>query len=196
MADRRESRKEQIFSVGARLFAQQGYERTSLQEVADLLGLTKPALYYYYSSKEQLLYEIMCFVMDRVLADVVEVVALEAPGVEKVRALIHRYLGFFAAHPHELTLMSTAGGSLGPEFRQDIVQREREYLGHVRAIVADVFRENSQDGLDHTAVSFALIGGMSWIFKWYDPQGRIDPDELAEVFTRIFTHGLLGPAAA
>jgi TetR/AcrR family transcriptional regulator, cholesterol catabolism regulator len=193
MAEKKEARKDQIFSVGARLFAQQGYERTSLQEVAELLGLTKPALYYYYHSKEQLLYEIMSFVMDRVLADVTEVVRLEAPPIEKVRVLISKYVGFFAAHPHELTLMSTAGDSLGPELRQAIVQREREYLGLVKGIVADVLRHYPQAPIDHTAVSFALIGGMSWIFKWYDPQGRMNPEELAELFTRIFSHGLLGP---
>ncbi|MBI5445935.1 MAG: TetR/AcrR family transcriptional regulator [Deltaproteobacteria bacterium] len=195
MSERREARKDQIFSEGARLFAQKGYERTSLQEVADALGLTKPALYYYYSSKEQLLYEIMSFVMDRVLADIGEVAATDAAPVEKMREMIRKYLGFFAAHPHELTLMSTAGDSLGPELRGRIVVRERQYLELVKGIVAEVLGERRREHLDQTAVAFALIGGMSWIFKWYDPEGRIDPGELAEVFAKIYSHGLLGPAA-
>ena len=59
MGERWDARREQIFSVGARLFAQKGYERTSLQEVADLLGVTKPALYYYFGDKAGIFQAVM-----------------------------------------------------------------------------------------------------------------------------------------
>ena len=192
MADRREARKEQIFGVGAKLFAEKGYERTSLQEVADLLGVTKPALYYYYSSKEQLLFEIMSFVMDRVLQDATEICQSDLPAGEQLHELIRRYVGFFAAHPAELTLMSTAGDSLVPEHRAVIVERERQYLGFVRGIVAELLQEHPGEDINETSAAFALLGGMSWIFKWYDPEGRISPDRLADDFLKIFSYGLLG----
>ena len=192
MGERWDTRREQIFAVGARLFAEKGYERTSLQEVADLLGVTKPALYYYFRSKEQLLFEIMSAVMDRVLADVREVAEGAASPGDKLRELIRRYIGFFAAHPHELTLMSTAVDSLGPEAREQIVGRQREYLRYVRRIAGELLGNREDPEVDETSAAFALLGGMNWIFKWYDPSGRICPEDLVKDFSRIFAYGLPG----
>ena len=190
MGERWDARREQIFSVGARLFAEKGYERTSLQEVADLLGVTKPALYYYYPSKEQLLFEIMSFVMDRVLADITEVADSTLSPYDKLRELVGRYVGFFSARPHEHTIMSTEVDSLGPELRGIVLNRQRLYLTFIRRIVSELVPPESQ--LDGTSVAFALLGGMNWLFKWYDPAGRITPEKLAEDFVRIYAYGLLG----
>jgi AcrR family transcriptional regulator len=190
VGERWDARREQIFSVGARLFAEKGYERTSLQEVADLLGVTKPALYYYFSSKEQLLFEIMSFVMDRVLADISEVAGSDLPPYEKLREFVRRYVGFFAAHPDEHTIMSTEVDSLGPELRGIVLDRQRLYLTQVRRIVSELVAPEKK--LDETSVAFALIGGMNWLFKWYDPDGRITPEKLVEDFVRIYAYGLLG----
>ncbi len=188
-----QDRRDQIFEAGARLFAEKGYGRTSLQEVADALGVTKPALYYYYRSKEELLFEITSFVMDRVTADLREVSAREVPPLEKLRDLVRRYVLFFASHPHELTIMSTEVDSLGPERRGVILGRQREYLRLVRAIVRDLLVGHPGADLDETSVAFALLGGMNWIFKWYDPAGRVTPEKLAGDFARLFSFGLQGP---
>lgn len=188
-----EERRDQIFSEGARLFAERGYGRTSLQEVADALGVTRPALYYYYRSKEDLLFEVTSFVMDRVTADLREVAESGRTPLEKLREFIGRYVRFFVSHPHELTIMSTEVDSLGSARREAILDRQREYLGLVRSIVRDLLAEHPGTRLDETSVAFALLGGMSWIFKWYDPAGRVPPEKLADDFTRLFTYGLQGP---
>ena len=189
----RDDRRTQIFEAGARLFAEKGYERTSLREVADVLGVTKPALYYYFRSKETLLFEITSFVMDRVLADITQVVDSEQPPLDKLRDLIRRYISFFARHPCELTIMSTQVDSLDAENRQIILDRQRHYLALVRTIVRDVLAAQPERRMDETAVAFALLGGMNWIFKWYDPAGRISPDRLADEFMDLFSHGLPAP---
>jgi len=162
--------------------------------VADALGVTKPALYYYYRSKEELLFQITSFVMDRVMADLREVAGAPLSPLEKLRDLIGRYLHFFASHPHELTIMSTEVDSLGPERREVVLGRQREYLRLVRAIVRDLLAEHPGTTLDETSVAFALLGGMNWIFKWYDPAGRVTPEKLADDFTRLFSFGLRGPS--
>lgn len=190
MTGRRDLRREQISAAGAKLFAEKGYERTSLQAIADLLGVTKPALYYYYSSKEQLLFEIMSSVMDRVLSDVSEVSESDLEPLEKLREYIRRYVGFFATHPDEHTIMSTAVDSLGPDLRGVVLNRQRLYLNRVRKIVSELITPDRK--LDETSVAFALLGSMNWLFKWYKPNGRITPDKLVEDFVEIYAEGLLG----
>lgn len=191
-----EHRREQIFEAGARLFAERGYGRTSLEEVAAELGVTRPALYYYYRSKEDLLYEITSFVMDRVMADLREVTGRPCPPLEKLRDLVGRYVRFFASHPHELTLMSTEVDSLGEERRRLIQERQREYLAGVREIVRALLARHPGSPLDETAAAFWLLGGMNWIYTWYDPAGRITPDDLADHFIRLFCFGLQGPPSS
>ncbi|GAB6061830.1 TetR/AcrR family transcriptional regulator [Deferrisoma palaeochoriense] len=184
----REDRREQIFAVGARLFARRGYERTTLQDVADALGVTKPAFYYYYRSKEDLLYEILSFSMDRVTEDIEAALALDAPPEERVREWIRRYVGFFTSHPNELTLLSTAVDAVGPERREELKARQRRYLAMARRLVAGV--KDPGAGLDDTVTAFALLGMMNWIFQWYRPDGPVDPEALAGHFYRIFVHGV------
>ncbi|WP_169709607.1 TetR/AcrR family transcriptional regulator [Deferrisoma camini] len=184
----REDRREQIFAAGARLFAEKGYERTSLQDVADALGVTKPAFYYYYRSKEELLFEILSFSMDRVTDDIKAALCLDAPPEERVREWIRRYVRFFTAHPHELTLLSTAIDSLGPDRRERLKARQRRYLDMARRLVAAIKAPGS--GLDDTVSAFALLGMMNWIFQWYRPAGPVAPEALADHFYRIFVYGV------
>lgn len=192
MGQPKECRREQIFAAGARLFAEKGYERTSLQQVADLLGVTKPALYYYYRSKEDLLFEILSFCIDHVTRDIREVLAHDmAPG-QRLARLIRGYVQFFASHPHELTILSTAVDSLSEEHRAVIVDKQRTYLGCVRAIVSALLAQRPGAGLDETACAFALLGMMNWIFKWYDPQGALGPEQLADQFQELYCYGVLG----
>jgi len=195
MSSKKEARREQIFSVGAKLFAEKGYARSGLQELAERLGVTKPAIYYYYRSKEELLYAITDWVMDRVLSDIVSIRESEHPPLEKLQELIRRYIVFFASHPAELTIMSTEVDSLGPIFRQKIEDRQREYVDHARGLVADILRVHPARHVHETSVVFALLGGMNWIFKWYDPKGPIPPEALAEDFLKVFSTGLVGELA-
>ncbi|GAB4287679.1 MAG: TetR/AcrR family transcriptional regulator [Deferrisomatales bacterium] len=194
MAEPKEDRREQIFAAGAQLFAEKGYERTSLQEVADRLGVTKPALYYYYRSKEDLLFEIMSFCIDHVTRDITDILARELAPPERLAELVRRYVRFFTSHPHELTILSTAVDSLSPGPREVIVDKQRHYLKCVRRIVAELQGLRSRPPLDETAAAFALLGMMNWIFKWYDPRGPVGPERLAEQFCEIYLHGVLGHA--
>lgn len=189
MTARGDARREQIFTVGARLFAQKGYERTSLKEVADLLGLTKPALYYYYASKEELLFEILSFVMERLLNDIREIAGGDGLPADRLAAFIRRYIGFFVAHPNEHALLSVQVDALCPALRDRILENQREYLRHVRVIVGGLLTRGSAAEIDETSATFALLGGMNWIFKWYHPEGRISPEKLAADFLALYADG-------
>lgn len=194
MSTRREAKRERILAVGAKLFAAKGYERTSLQEVADRLGVTKPALYYYIENKQELLYEIMSLVMDVMLADIVRIVEGGEPPDRQLEALITSYIGFFTSHPDELKIMILREDSLLPEFRKKVNARQKEYGKYVRSIVSALLKERGGEEVDEIAVTFALLGAMNWIFHWYDPAGPITPQRLSEDFLRIFTPGILGGA--
>ena len=71
--------------------------------------------------------------------------------------------------------------------RQDRVSAE---VLNVKKIVSELVAPEKQ--LDETSVAFALLGGMNWLFKWYDPEGRITPERLVEDFVKIYAYGLLG----
>lgn len=186
MTAKAEARKEQIFAVGAKLFAEKGYERTTLQEVADRLGVTKPALYYYLDSKQELLYEIMSFVMDSVLEQIIHIVESKKTPLGKLEALITSYIAFFTAHPDALTVMVLREDSLEPELRAKHLIRQKEYANHVKSIMKGVLAERGDTDVDATAATYALLGGMNWIFRWYDPKGRIPPKKLSRDFLKIF----------
>jgi AcrR family transcriptional regulator len=94
--------KQRILEVARELFAQQGVQRTSLQEIADRLGITKPALYYHFSSRENLIRSIVQPIIDEEEAFVV---GQEALDEVEPRALLEGYFDFHYRHRREIVLM-------------------------------------------------------------------------------------------
>lgn len=94
--------KQRIQEVARELFAQRGVQRTSLQEIADRLGMTKPALYYHFSSREELVRSIVQPILDEEEAFLVE---QEALAEVEPRALLEGYFDFHYRHRREMVLM-------------------------------------------------------------------------------------------
>ena len=94
--------KQRIQEVARELFAQQGVQRTSLQEIADRLGITKPSLYYHFSSREELVRSIVQPILDEEEAFLV---GQEALGEVEPRALLEGYFDFHYRHRAEMVLM-------------------------------------------------------------------------------------------
>jgi hypothetical protein len=75
-----------------------------------------------------------------------------------------------------------------------IKENERRYHQGVERVVAQLLGPGAGKGV-RTAATFSLLGMFNWIYSWYDPDGRIDPDQLSEIILKIFTHGVCSAGA-
>lgn len=192
VSEKKEDRREQILSAAAKLFSEKGFERSTFTDLAGRIGFTKAALYYYYRSKEQLLFELMQEALDRVASDLKEIVESNASGLDKLKDFLISHVRYFTNHPGENAVLANEIGSLNDEHRQIVTKSEREYVKLVSRIVSEILQQRPSQNMNVIPAVFALLGSLNWLFTWYDPEGRITPEELAEDFLKLYRDGLGG----
>jgi TetR/AcrR family transcriptional regulator, cholesterol catabolism regulator len=188
--------RQEILRVAARLFQQQGYDATSMNDVAAALKLSKGGLYHHFESKDEILFHIMSHAMDITEERVINVVrridsATVAGTDDRLRTLIRLHIQIvLSPEDREITVMLHENHPLPPIFRRKINGRKKDYLHFVEHLVADVQRKrNSKSAVTPRAAALALVGMINWIYQWYKPDGPLTGEALVAQFTDIFFQG-------
>jgi AcrR family transcriptional regulator len=190
--------RQEILRAAARLFQQQGYDATSMNDVAAALKLSKGGLYHHFQSKDEILFHIMSHAMqlteDRVINVVRRIDGTSVAGAEeRLRTLIRLHIQVvLSPEDREITVMLHENHPLPPTLRRKINGRKKDYLVFVENLIADVQRKrNSSSTVTPRAASFALVGMINWIYQWYKPDGPLTGEALVEQYTDIFFSGAL-----
>jgi AcrR family transcriptional regulator len=191
--------RQEILRAAARLFQQQGYDATSMNDVAAALKLSKGGLYHHFQSKDEILYNIMSHAMDITEQRVINVVrhidgSSVAGAEERLRTLIRLHIQVvLSPEDREITVMLHENHPLSPALRRKINGRKKDYVVFVENLIADVQRKrNSSSRVTPRAAVFALVGMINWIYQWYKPDGPLTGEALVEQYTDIFFRGAVG----
>ncbi|MGH9566595.1 MAG: TetR/AcrR family transcriptional regulator, partial [Candidatus Angelobacter sp.] len=185
--------RQEILRTAARLFQQQGYDATSMNDVAAALKLSKGGLYHHFQSKDEILFNLMDHAMTITQERVVNAVRGIADPEERLRTLIRLHIGVvLSATDREITVMLHENHPLPPALRKQINARKKDYIHFVENLVAEVQRvRQSKGNVAPRAAAFALLGMINWIYQWYKPDGMLQADNLAKQYTEIFFDGAL-----
>lgn len=182
-----------IIETATVVFHERGYDSGSLDDVAAALGLAKPSLYHYLSSKNQLLY----FIFDRALSTAIlrlEALSMIDDPRQRLAALIAHQVRMVAGEPTLFAVFFDSRPRLDDEYAALIDRREHEYIGRFAGLVEQALpAEAAADEVRYT--THALIGMTSWIYKWFDP-ARDDRDEIARRMIRLVVSGDVDVEAA
>jgi len=183
--------RQEILRAAARLFQQQGYDATSMNDVAAALKLSKGGLYHHFQSKDEILYNIMSHAMDITEERVINVVRRIEGAEERLRTLIRLHIEVvLSAEDREITVMLHENHPLPPALRRKINGRKKDYVHFVENLVADVQRHRSSTSqVAPRAAAFALLGMINWIYQWYRPDGSLTGDALVRQYTDVFFRG-------
>ena len=184
-----DDQRDTILARAAELFANQGYTATSMNEVAEACGVSKPSLYHYVQDKQQLLVEIAAAHIARLEA-LVDEVAAETHGAEaRVRRLIAAFLAVYAGSQAEHRVLTEDVKFLPPADRRRILDGERKVV----AAFADAIAEARPGLRDHNLdkpLTMLLFGMMNWMFTWLRPRGEFSHADMAPVVAELFFGGL------
>jgi TetR/AcrR family transcriptional regulator, cholesterol catabolism regulator len=186
--------RQEILRAAARLFQQQGYDATSMNDVAAALKLSKGGLYHHFQSKDEILYHIMSHAMDITEERVINVARRIEGAEERLRTLIRLHIGVvLSEEDREITVMLHENHPLPPALRRKINGRKKDYVHFVENLIADVQRgRNSTSQVTPRAAAFALVGMINWIYQWYRPDGSLTGDALVRQYTDLFFRGAVG----
>jgi TetR/AcrR family transcriptional regulator, cholesterol catabolism regulator len=181
-----------ILHTAARLFHEQGYAQTSMNNVADSLGLTKAGLYHHIESKEQLLFEILNYGLDLLEEEVIRPVAKLEDPVERLRQLIRRHIRLILQQRcREITVILHENRTLRGKWLVEINRRKKNYIHLVEDILTAIQKSRPHPCIRPKLASFALLGMINWTYQWYDVNGAVSQEELTDQFTDLFLLGFL-----
>lgn len=193
--DRWHARQQQIADIAAHLFAMKGYAATGITDLCEATGLGKGALYYYITSKEDLLIEIHNRVIIPLVEASREIADSNDPPEIKLRRMTDALLESITEHIDHVSVFLNEWKAL--RGRNATIFRERRRL--VEDALESVLVEGVEAGKfevrDMRLTVLAWFGMVNYTYQWYQPEGRLAPEKIAEDYHLIFTRGILAPNA-
>ncbi|MGE5186028.1 MAG: TetR/AcrR family transcriptional regulator [Acidobacteriota bacterium] len=181
-----------ILERAARLIFEKGYEGTSMQDIADACGLTKAGLYHHVSTKEALLVAIMEYGMDLFEEVVLARVEHITDPLERLRKTMACNLDLVTQDSSkEVTIILHEHQTLTGEAHKTINARKKRYVRFLEHSFREAMDAGQIRKVDPTLASFSLLGTVLWTYKWYRPDGRLPPQQLADGMIDLFFLGLV-----
>jgi len=184
------TRKTEILRRAAEIFCAKGFHATSMSEIADSVELTKAGLYYHVDGKEDLLFSIVSYGMDRLESWIERARVLE-DAQERLRSVIHDHAAGITSDGTSITLLVDAVDALSPDHRRRIRDRQRAYVGFIQSTLCELRREGRLIDVDPSVAAFALLGSVMWIARWYRRDGRLSGEQIADEITALGLSSIL-----
>ncbi len=183
------STRVEILKSAALAFRQLGYHGATVEQIAAALAMKKGNLYYYFKNKEDILFGCHQYSLDNLLGILAEIEASDAKPDEKLRRLIVSFVHIILDHLFGIALFMDLE-ALSPEHRAAVIERRDLFDRGLRRVV----QQGVEDGLfrqvDVKLVSFAILGAVNWIRRWYHPDGPSTSQEIADRFADFLLAGL------
>ncbi|MBS0365405.1 MAG: TetR family transcriptional regulator [Proteobacteria bacterium] len=185
----RELKREAVIRAAAREFNRKGYHNTSLDDIAARLQITKPTVYYYVTSKEQLLFQ--CFIggVEQIRAAFRAVEGRRAPARVRLNAVLRHY-GEAVASDFGWCMVRAEDQDLSPAMSRHIKALKSEIDHGIRQLIHEGIQDGSIAPCDAKMAAFALAGALNWIAHWYRENQSLTGAQIASAFVAIFEGGL------
>ena len=188
---------EEIIAAAAKVFQTKGYHAATVQDIADAVGILKGSLYYYISTKEDLLFWLLEEVHVDVQRILEEVEALDGlDPLARLHEYVRRQVEYNASNLAKISVYYHDIEQLGDERREDIKGRRKAHERFVTTMIKDAQARNEVDpGADPRVLANCVFAVIIWIYRWYRPGGRVKRDELASLLADFAVGGLSSRSA-
>jgi TetR/AcrR family transcriptional regulator len=188
-AARSDLRRAEILRSAAAAFRRRGYHGASMGEIARAVGMTKGNLYYYFRNKEEILYFCHDYSLDILLGRLREVERAGGPPDRRLRSLLVAFVHMIIDELHG-TALTLDLDALSSGHRRQVVAKRDRFDRALRRIVRRGMKAGLFTAGDPKLLTFALLGAVNWITRWFDPSGPARSDRIAETFADYLLAGL------
>ena len=176
-----EQRREAIVEKAAELFAQTGFRGASVAELASACETSKSLIYHYYQSKEDILFAVMASHVDQLEQDVIDCLANPGTAAQQLSQLVHRFMHHYVGAANRQKVLLNELDSLPPARRDTIVGKQRSIVDAVVKLLGAVDHNRKASAVQLRAKAMMLFGMINWTHTWYDPNGALKPDDIADL---------------
>jgi TetR/AcrR family transcriptional regulator, cholesterol catabolism regulator len=187
----RDERWAQLLQVAAEVFAEKGYDRTSLQELATRTGILKGSIYYYITTKEELLAHLIREANEKGLAQIQPIAEGDGNPIDRLAGMISAHIRYVCTERERTAVFIRESKRLTPQLRKEYLGDEHAYRNLFQKVIA----EGRQAGLIHHAVdpklaALCLLGSLNSLYDWYRPSGGFPIKAIAEHFAMTALSGM------
>ena len=193
---RQQDRRRSVLDAAVKVFSERGYRAASMHDIGAEVGLSKPSLYHYVQSKEQVLVELYEEVMADTLAGMGVILDKALPPLQALREAIVQRVVYTCENRALLRVFFEEEAEMPRPQLANVIKARREYEDALIALVESA-RDDGMLELTTRPRIFvnAMLGAANWVYKWYDPDGDLGPPELGEQIADALLAGVTATSA-
>jgi AcrR family transcriptional regulator len=191
------NRQQEIIAAAAQVFLEKGYHAATTRDIAAAVGIQQASLYYYISSKEELLYLIVREPVMQLTAQLDTIVNTVWPTRQKIERGLQTHLAAFDDHYPHMSVFVQELHNVIPALQdtlRDFPQRYQQLWEEI--IRQGIARRELRPELDVTTTALMILGMCNWMFRWYRKGGRLSTATLAQQYASAILDGIVAPSAS
>lgn len=184
-------RREEVLAGALRVFAAKGYRGATIEDIANELGFTRAALYYYFDSKLALLTTLVFRPIEMLLEEATKVEAMDLDPRTKVAESVRSHVRAITEERDLFTVMIREQVELPAERLSQLRRMNREYHDVLRRMIDDGIAQGQLAVENSDLAALFIIGAINWTLQWYRPGRQVDVEGIARIFGDLAVGGLL-----
>ena len=182
-------RRVEILESAAAAFRRRGYHGASMGEIARALRMTKGSLYYYFENKEEILFFCHDYSLDILLETLARIESTRGTPAAKLRALVESFVHHILDDLRG-TAMTLDFQALSPPLLRRVIAKRDRFDRGIRRLLQEGMDEGAFSPGDPKLLTFAILGAVNWMPRWFDPEGAASSEEIGRVFGEYLVEGL------
>lgn len=183
--------KDGIIQVAAKIFSEKGYHATSMQDIAEAVNLQKASLYHHFSSKQEILAEILDQALDLINNRLESVLVQPLSADQKLRQAMISYFQTIAEYQNLSAVLLLEMRSLEPDLKNRQAPRREKFERLWKELIIEGRQQGVFCEIDPSITGKAILGVMNWTVTWYRSDGARSAPEIANLYADLFLKGLL-----
>jgi AcrR family transcriptional regulator len=180
------NKKDDIVSVATDLINTRGFNGTSLQEIADKVGIHKSTLFHYIKNKKSLLVLVLEQHRKNVISNLQKISSLDVlEPTEKLREAIRNHLNVLLENRTHLNIYFNEMKMLPPKYRKEYVMERKKYEKNFQDIIIEMQNRGYFKGLDPKILTFGIFGMLGSIPKWYKSDGPLSMEQISDIMYKM-----------
>lgn len=169
----------ELLHAAAKLFRKKGFHGTSMQDIAEAVGILKGSIYYHFSSKNEIFREVLIRGINPVILSAERFLKEDISPREKLRKLLYNHLMYILEHNDSLVIFFQEREKIPHGEMESYLQKRSRYEETLKIILDEGVKKGDFPAIDVQLAMFAIFGMCNWVVEWYNPSGSKNAEEIA-----------------
>jgi TetR/AcrR family transcriptional regulator, cholesterol catabolism regulator len=186
-----QDRRAEIYNAAAKIISEKGFDAMTMNDIAQAVGMTKAGIYHYIEGKQNMLFAIMNYGMDKLDNGVIAPASQVEDAERRLISIIHYHAKLLTEGNTAITVLVDEVAGLSSLQRKKIIQRKRVYFDFIRNTLESLKVEGKLKDVDTTVAAFSILGMLLWISRWYRADGKLSSEQVADEVLKVAVGGML-----